>query len=174
MIIIINCLRGFTFNLININNTRIYKDSNKVKIVQELRNHVAILKPSKSNGTNIENYSNSVKHLLKDSKNFQNLDIDPKITRMKSLHRYLKALQQANEITKTEFGLTRSKYATQATKQGLPGIYEKFTNILKFRPIIDTTGTNHSPVSKYLAYLLYLLITNEFSLKKSFKFSQLI
>ena len=160
--------------MININNTRFYKDSNKVKIIQELRNHVAILKPSKSNGTDFENYSNSVEHLLKDSKNFQNLDIDPKITRMKSLQSYLKALQQTNKITKTEFDLIRSKYATQATEQGLPRIYEKFTNILKFRPIIDTTETNHSPVSKYLACLLYLLISNEFSLKKCFKFSQRI
>ena len=38
------------FNLINIDDTRIYKDSNKIKIIQELRKHVAILKLDKNNG----------------------------------------------------------------------------------------------------------------------------
>ena len=45
-----NSLCGIAFNLINIDNARIYKDSNKVNIIQELRKHVAILKPDKGNG----------------------------------------------------------------------------------------------------------------------------
>ena len=45
-----NSLRMLAFNLINIDDTRIYKDSNKIKIIQELRKHVAILKLDKGNG----------------------------------------------------------------------------------------------------------------------------
>ena len=45
-----NSLRGLVFNLINIDDTRIYKDSNQLTIIQELRKHVPILKPNKGNG----------------------------------------------------------------------------------------------------------------------------
>ena len=58
--------------MINIDDTRIYKDSNKVKIIQELRKHVAILKPDKGNGIvlfDIKDYTNSIEHLFKDPKN---------------------------------------------------------------------------------------------------------
>ena len=68
-----NALRGFAFNLINIDDTRIFRDSNKVKIIQQLRKNVAILKPDKGNGIvllDIKDYSNSVEHVLKDPKNF--------------------------------------------------------------------------------------------------------
>ena len=45
--------------------------------------------------------------------------------------------------------------------------YKTFTNISKFRPIIDTTGS--SLVGKYLAQLLYPPTNNEFTLKDSFQ-----
>ena len=78
-----NALRGFAFNLINIDDTRIFRDSNKVKIIQQLRKNVAILKPDKGNGIvllDIKDYSNSVVHLFKDPKKFQILDTDPTVT----------------------------------------------------------------------------------------------
>ena len=71
------------FNLINIDDTRIYKDSNIVKIFQELRKHVTILKPDKGNGIvlfNMKDYTDSVEHLFKDRKKFQILNTDPTIT----------------------------------------------------------------------------------------------
>ena len=83
-----NALRGFAFNLINIDDTRIFRDSNKVKIIQQLRKNVAILKPDKGNGIvllDIKDYFNSIEHLFKDPKKFQILDTDPTVTRMKSL-----------------------------------------------------------------------------------------
>ena len=78
-----NALRGFAFNLINIDDTRIFRDSNKVKIIQQLRKNVAILKPDKGNGIvllDIKDYSNSVEHLFKDPKKLQILDTDPTVT----------------------------------------------------------------------------------------------
>ena len=78
-----NALRGFAFNLINIDDTRIFRDSNKVKIIQQLRKNVAILKPDKGNGIvllDIKDYSNSVEHLFKDRKKFQILDKDHTVT----------------------------------------------------------------------------------------------
>ena len=90
--------------LINIDDTRVYKDSNKVKIIQELHKHVAIVKPDKGNGIvlfDIKDYTNSVEHLFKEvSKKFQILDTDPAITQMKSLQSYLRTLLERNKITK--------------------------------------------------------------------------
>ena len=143
--------------MINIDDTRIYKDSNKVKIIQELRKLVASLKPDKGNGIvlfDIKDYTNSVEHLFKDAKKFQVLDTDPTMTRIKSLQHYLRTLLQRTEITKAEFYLMRPKNAKPARAQGLPKIHEEFLNIPKFRPIMDTTGTSHCLIGKYLASLL--------------------
>ena len=88
-----NALRGFAFNLINIDETGIFRDSNKVRIIQQLRKNAAIMKPDKGNGTvllDIKDYFDYVEHLYKDPKKFQILDTDPTVTRMKSLQSYLR------------------------------------------------------------------------------------
>ena len=38
-------LQGLAFNLINIENSRIYKDTNQIKVIKQLRKDIAILKP---------------------------------------------------------------------------------------------------------------------------------
>ena len=89
--------------MLNLDKARIYKDSNIVKIIQELLKHVAILKSDKGNSIvlfNIRNYINSVDHLFKDPKKFQILHTNPTITRMKSLQGYLRTQLQKSEIAK--------------------------------------------------------------------------
>ena len=61
----------------------------------------------------------------------------------------------------------KPKNAKPARAHGLPKIHKTFNNIPKFRPIIDTTGSSHYLVRKYLAQLLYPLKNNEFTLKGS-------
>ena len=81
--------------MINIDDKRICKDSNKVKIIQELGKLVAIPKPDIGNGIvliDIKDYNNSAEQLFKDPKKIQILDTDLTITRMKSLPRYLRTL----------------------------------------------------------------------------------
>ena len=56
-----------------------------------------------------------------------------------------------------------------ARVHGLPKMHKTFTNISKFRPIIDTTGTSHYLAGKYLAQLLYPLTNNEFTSKDWFE-----
>ena len=166
-----NAFCGFAFNLINIDDTRIFGDFKKVKIIQQLHKNVAILKPVKGNGIvllDIKDYSNSVEHLFKDPKKFQLLDTDHTVTQMKSLQSYLRTLLKRNEITKAEFDMMRPKNAKPARAHGLPKIHKEFLNIPKFRPIIDTTGTTHCLVGKYLANLLNPLTINEYSVKDSF------
>ena len=62
----------------------------------------------------------------------------------------------------------RPKYAQPARVHGLLKIYKVFENILSFCPVIDTTGTKHYWVDKYLSELLNPLFHNDYSLKDSF------
>ena len=64
--------------------------------------------------------------------------------------------------------MMRSKNAKPARDHGLPKIHKKFSNISKFRTIIDTTGTTHCLVGKYFTNLLNPLTINEYSVKDSF------
>ena len=62
-------MRGLAFNSINFEDTPIFKDSKKMKIIQQLRQKVAILKPDKGNGLVLldnQDYVNSVEQLFQD------------------------------------------------------------------------------------------------------------
>ena len=62
-------MRRLAFNSINFEDTPIFKDSKKMKIIQQLRQKVAILKPDKGNGLVLldnQDYVNSVEQLFKD------------------------------------------------------------------------------------------------------------
>ena len=114
------------------------------------------MKSDKGNGIallDIKDYSNSVEHLFKDRKKFQIVDTDTTVTWMKSLQSYLRTLLKRNEITKAEFDMMRPKNARPARAHGLLKIHKGFSNIPKFKPTFDTTGTNHYLVGKYLANL---------------------
>ena len=56
-----------------------------------------------------------------------------------------------NEITKAKFDTMRPKNNKPARVHGLPKIHKEFSNIPKFRPMIDATGATHCLVGKYLA-----------------------
>ena len=89
---------------------------------------------------------------------------------METLQNYLRNLCNRGEISKAEFDQMRLKNVKPARAHGLSKIHKTFTNITKFRPIIDTTVSNHYLVGKYLAQLLYPLTNNnEFTLKDSFE-----
>ena len=85
-----------------------------------------------------------------------------------TLQNYLQNLCNRGEISKAEFDQIRPNNAKPARAHGLPKIYKTFTNIPKFRPIIDTTGSSHYLVGRYLAQLCSLT-NNEFTLRDSFK-----
>ena len=55
-----------------------------------------------------------------------------------------------------------------ARAHGLPKIHKEYSNITKFRPIVDTTGTPHYSAEKFLTNLLNPLSMNKFTLKDSF------
>lgn len=55
---------------------------------------------------------------------------------------------------KFEFDTVRKKNANAAKAHGLPKAHKNFSNIPKIRSVIDTNGTAHCLVSKYMANLL--------------------
>ena len=83
-----NALRELAFNLINFEDARILIDSKKIKIIQQLRQNVATLKPDKGNGVVLldnQDYVNSLEQLFKDKTKFKILEKDPTTTRMTTL-----------------------------------------------------------------------------------------
>ena len=88
-----NALRGLTFNLTNFKNARIFKDSKKMKIIQQLRQNVAILKPDKGIGIVLlgnQDYIKLVEQLFKDQMKFEIFEKYPTISRMTTLQNYLR------------------------------------------------------------------------------------
>ena len=74
-----NALRGLDFNLINIKDSRICKDTNHIKVIKQLREDVATLKPGKGNGVvllNNKDYTTSFGNLFKVTKKFKSLESD--------------------------------------------------------------------------------------------------
>ena len=155
-------------HVINFEDARIFKDSKKIEIIQQLHQNVAILKPAKGNGVVLldnKDYVNSVEQLFKDPTKFKIFEKDPTITQMKTLQNYLLHLCNMEEISRAEFDQIRPKDAKPARAHGLPKMHKEFTTVTKFRLIIDNIGCRHYLVGKYVAQLIYPLKSNEFTLK---------
>ena len=166
-----NCLRSLAYNLIDLDNQQVFRDSKKLKILKNLRETCAILKPDKGNGVVIidtADYHNSISELFSDKTKFKKLNEDPTHTRLNTLHSYLCKLREREEITDDEFKAMRPENAKIARAHGLPKIHKNFERIPPFRPIIDTTGSTHYGVGKYITELLSPLTQNAYSLKDSF------
>lgn len=103
---------------------------------------------------NNDDYINSVSKLFKNCQKFNILNNNQKLTRRNTLQIYFNKLSKRSEIKKCECDIMRPNNAKPARTHGLPKIHKNFTDVPKFRPIIDTTGTSHCVVGKYLANLL--------------------
>ena len=80
-----NSLRAFAFNLIDIEDKQIFRDSMKLSLIRNLRQDVAILKPDKGNGVvliDIIDYKKQLEDLFSDSTKFRKVDTDPTYTRL--------------------------------------------------------------------------------------------
>ena len=87
-----NSLRACTFNILDLYDKQIYKDEKKVKVIQNLRRELVILKPDKGNGIvpiSIADYYKSLDHLFSDTSKFRQLKEDPTQMRFLSLQNFL-------------------------------------------------------------------------------------
>ena len=166
-----NSLRGLAFNMINFEDAYIFKDSKKIRILQQIFQNVAILKPHKGNCVVLfgkQDHNKLLEQLFKDQEK-KILHKDPIITRMTTLVNYLKNLCSKKEFSKAEFNQMRPKNSKPARVHGLTRKHKTFTNIPNFRPIIDTSGSSYYLVGRYIAQLLYPLTNNELNLKDLFE-----
>ena len=79
-----------------------------------------------------------------------------------------KKLNNRHELNDEVFKKIRPQNAKLARGHGLPKVHKTFNSIPSFRPIIDTTGTTHCLVRKYLSELLNPLTQNMYTVKDSF------
>ena len=81
---------------------------------------------------------------------------------------YGNSLNVHSEIDEATFQTIGPQAAKPARAHGLPKIHKQFDTIPKFRPIVDTTGTTHYGIAKFLSHLLHPLTTNEHTIKNTF------
>ena len=89
-------------------------------------------------------------------------------TRLSSIQRYLKKLNNRNELNDEVFLKIRPQNAKLARAHGVPKVHKTFNSILLSRLIIATTGTTHYSVAKYLSEFLSPLTQNMYTPKDSF------
>ena len=98
--------------MINFKDARIFKDSKKIKIIQQLRQNVAILKPDKGIGIVLlgnQDYIKLVEQLFKEQMKFEIFEKYPTISRMTTLQNYLRNLCNRGEISKAKFDQMRQR-----------------------------------------------------------------
>ena len=89
-------------------------------------------------------------------------------TKLATLQRYLKQLNKRDQLDDDAFKKIRPQSARIARVHRLPKMHRHFDNNPPFQSIVDTTGTTHYSVGKYLSKLLSPLTQNEYSLTDSF------
>ena len=152
-----NCLRGLVFNFLNFNDRRIRTDAKRIEIIKNLCIDNVLLRPDKGSGVVLLkrlDYVNKIDHLFSDRDKFRKLSADPTPTRLSTLQSYLLKLYNRGEISDEVYKRVRPKNAKPARAHGLPKTHKSFDVLPSFRPIIDTTGTTHYEIGKYLCELL--------------------
>ena len=71
-------------------------------------------------------------------------------------------------INQSDYDFLRPKAAHFGRAHGLPKVHKHYNDLPPFRPIIDTTGTQHYNVGKFLPKLLNPLAQNGYTLRDSF------
>jgi uncharacterized protein (DUF927 family) len=131
-------------------------DNRKIKCIKDILEDNVILKPDKGEGVVIisrSDYATSMETLFSNRKRFRVIKEDPTPTRLSSVQRYLRKLLERGEIDEATFQTIRPQAAKPARAHRLPKIHKKFDTIPKFRPIVDTTGTTHYGIGKFLSHL---------------------
>ena len=79
-----NLLRCLVFNIINIDEKRIFKDQKKIKLLKSLQKTITVLKPDKGNAIvlmDTNDYIHTFENIFGDSNKFKLITDDPTITR---------------------------------------------------------------------------------------------
>ena len=100
---------------------------------------------------NANDYYNGADKLFHDKLKFKQILEDPTPSYLTSVQRYLKKLNNRDEITNEAYDKIQPKSAKLTQAHGLPNTHNVFENVPSFHPIIDATGATHYSVGKYLS-----------------------
>ena len=106
--------------------------------------------------------------LFADRQKFRTLAEDPTNTRFATIQRYIRTLRKRNEITEDEYKMMYPKNAKVGRAHGSAKVHKQFDRIPPLRPIVDTIGSTHYGVGKFISNLLHPLTLNDYHLKDSF------
>ena len=145
-------LRALGFSLFASDKCKEFKDKTKQEIIKNLRKELVILKPDKGNRVVLiraNDYYTAVEDLSSDKSKFLEIDEDP--TPTPSIQRYLKMLNNRNELNDEVFNKLRQQNAKLARAHTVTKVHKTFDSIPTFCPIINITGATHCSVGKYLS-----------------------
>ena len=166
-----NAIRAMSFSLLHMDSKQLAKDKSKINILNNLLKDVVLLKPDKSNGivlVDCLDYKNWVRQMFSDRTKFHKTNEDPTFRGLNSLQQYLRKLKERKEISEKTYQGIRPQNGRLARAHGLPKTHKEFLNLPQFCPILDTTGTVHYHVGKYLSELSNPLTSNEYTIKYFF------
>ena len=133
---------------------------------------MVLLSPDKGNGVVIidkSDYVQSMEHLFADRTKFKVVKEDPTHVRLTTLQNYVRMLRNTNQINDEEYTMIYPKSAKIGRAHGSAKVHKVFERIPPLRPIIDTIGSTHYGVGKFISKLLNPLTQNAYSLKDSFE-----
>ena len=175
--IVQTALKSFMYSYLDLDSRQFLNDQKHINTIRQLRNKCMILKPDKGQGVvlidKIDHY-NSMERIFIDKTKFKVVNNDPTFRNLASVQNYLNTVVSRGKLTENDKMEMRPKSSRLGRAHGLPKIHKIYTNIPSFSPIVDTTGTAHYGVGKYLSNLLNPLTLNEYSLKDSFEEMQRI
>ena len=143
-----NLRRALAFSLIDLDNCQVFRDKKKLEIIKNLREKLVILKPDKGNEVVLVrtiDYYSAVENLFLDKSKFKIHD-DPTPARLSSLQRYLKTLNNRNQLNDEVFKKIRPQNAKLVERMEYLKFTKHLTVFLLFAPIIDTTRATHYSV----------------------------
>ena len=99
-------------------------------------------------------YEKSMEHLFSNRTQFRIVDNDPTHTRMSTLQNYIRMLRKTGQIDESQYKMMYPKNAKVGRAHGSAKIHKEFERIPPLRPIIDTIGSTHCGVGKFVSQLL--------------------
>ncbi|KXJ12144.1 hypothetical protein AC249_AIPGENE28616 [Exaiptasia diaphana] len=148
-------LRMFTYGYLDLPDKQFDIDRKRIRTNKNLRKKCVLLKPDKGQGVVLlkkADYTSSMEKLFANKTKFNQLTVDP--TRLTSLRSYLNKLHKRGEISEDQLDEMKPKAGHIARVHGLPKTHKEYSNILPFRPIIDTTSTPYSNVEQVVSELI--------------------
>ena len=152
-----NCLRAIAYNLIDLDNQKVFQDK-KLQIIKDLRKDTVIVKLDKGNGVlaiDTRDYYEYLNRLFSDPTKFKRPYADSTNTKLSILQCYLRKSYNRDEISEEVFEEILPKNGKVVRPHRLPKVYQSFEWLSSFWLTVDTIGSTQVNIGKYITKLPY-------------------